>query len=408
MMQELCGGAISDATHAGAVPDWQRTIAFDPGHVQRLGGLTVPQEDQRRILEALGFQVSPDWQVAPPSWRRDIEGPADLVEEVVRVFGIDRVAPVPLPRDEGVARPTATPRQRLERRVRRALAAAGLDEAVTWSFIAEAEAARFGGAAHRLQNPLSAELAVMRPSLVPGLATAAARNLARGAPASALFEIGRRYLADGERPTAGLLLAGIAQPRHWQTGKARAFAALDARAEVLAALAAAGAPVERLATAMPAAAHYHPGRSARLLLGKAVLAEFGELHPSIAAALDLPAGTAAAEIFLDALPDRPKKPRGPYDPPALMPLTRDFAFLVAADLPAEKLLRAIEGADRALIAEVSLFDRFAGPGVPEGEVSLAVSTRLQPRDRTPTEADLDALTRAVEAAAAKVGGRLRG
>jgi phenylalanyl-tRNA synthetase beta chain len=409
MMRELCGGEVSEAIHAGAVPPWQRAIAFDPAYVARLGGIDVPAATQRSILEALGFTVTGDslFIVSPPSWRRDIEEPADLVEEVVRVFGIDRVAPVALPRAEGVARPTATPRQRLERRVRRTLAAGGLDEAVTWSFVGEAEAARFGDAAHRLLNPLSAELAVMRPSLLPGLAAAAARNLARGAPASALFEIGRRYLAEGERLTAAILLAGEASPRHWSTGKARPFGAFDAKGHVLAALAAGGAPMDRLSTMSPAPAHYHPGRSARLQLGKAVLAEFGELHPALLASLDLPAGTAAAEIFLDALPERPRKARGPYAPPALMPLSRDFAFLVPADLPAEALLRAVEGADRDLIAHVTLFDRFAGAGVPEGMISLAVSVTLQPRERTLTDADLEGFGKKVEAAAGKQGARLR-
>jgi phenylalanyl-tRNA synthetase beta chain len=409
MIKDLCGGAVSDAIHAGALPAWQRAIAFDPAHVARLGGIDVPAAEQRRILEALGFTLSGDgpWQVSPPSWRRDIEGPADLVEEVVRVFGIDRVAPVPLPRAEGVARPTATPRQRLERRVRRALAADGLDEAITWSFLSEAEAARFGEAAHRLLNPLSAELAVMRPSLLPGLAAAAARNLARGAASCSLFEIGRRYLPDGERPTAAILLSGEAAPRHWQTGKARGFSAMDAKGFVLRALSAAGAPVDRLATEMPGALHFHPGRSARLMLGKAVLAAFGELHPGLTQALDLPVGTAAAEIFLDALPEARRKARPAFDPPALMPLTRDFAFLVPEDLPAERLLRAVEGADRDLIEGVSLFDRFRGAGVPEAMVSLALSVRLQPRAKSLTEADLEAFAAKVEAAAAKLGGRLR-
>ncbi len=408
LMQALCGGEVSEAVHVGAPPALDRVIRFAPQTTARLSGLDVPAAEQRAILERLGFAVADgpggDWQVAVPSWRRDAEGPADLVEEVVRLHGLDRVAATPLPRAPGVARPVATPAQLTERRVRRALAARGLDEAVTWSFIAEAEAERFGGAAHRLVNPLSAELAVMRPSLLPGLLAAAGRNMARGERSVRLFELGRRYLAEGERVTAGLLLAGEGRPRHWKTGKARLVDAFDAKAAALAALAAAGAPVERLATRQPGPAWYHPGRSAALLLGRTVLAEFGELHPALAGDLG---AVAAAEIFLDAVPASRGR-RGAYQPSPLMPVRRDFAFLVPETLPAEELLRAVAGADRALIADVELFDRFTGAGVPDGQVSLAVGVTLQPRARTLAEADLAALSAAVEAAAAKLGAVLRG
>jgi phenylalanyl-tRNA synthetase beta chain len=403
MMQALAGGEVSEPVHVGAPPATGRVIRFAPATTARLSGLAVPEAEQRAILERLGFVVAADWAVTVPSWRRDVEGPADLVEEVVRLVGLDRVASTPLPRAPGVARPVATPAQMVERRVRRALAARGLDEAVTWSFIAEAEAARFGGGVHRLVNPLSAELAVMRPSLLPGLVAAAVRNMARGERSVRLFELGRRYLAEGERMTAGLVLAGEARPRHWQTGRARGFDGFDAKAAALAALAAAGAPVERLAVRQPGPAWYHPGRSAELLLGKAVLAAFGELHPALAGDLG---EAAAAEVFLDAVPASRRK-RAPFSPSPLMPVRRDFAFLVPETLAAEALLRAVEGADRDLIARVELFDRFAGAGVPEGRVSLAVAVTLQPRLRTLTEADLATLSAAVEAAAAKLGATLR-
>ncbi|MFQ3594746.1 MAG: phenylalanine--tRNA ligase subunit beta [Sphingomonadaceae bacterium] len=404
MMRELCGGTISRAVHVGAPPALDRVIRFDPATTQRLSGLDVPAAEQRAILERLGFGVAPDWAVAVPSWRRDAEGPADLVEEVVRMVGLDRVASVPLPRSEGVARPTATPAQLLERRVRRALAARGLDEAITWSFIAGEDAERFGGGAWKVVNPLSAELEVMRPSLLPGLLAAAQRNLARGATSVRLFELGRRYRETGEHPTAALLLAGAFTSRHWRTGKARAADGFDAKAEVLSALEAAGAPVERLSVQQPASAFYHPGRSGRLVLGKAVLAEFGELHPGLLADVG-PA--AAAEIFLDSLPQARAKRRPPFQPSPLQPVRRDFAFLVPAALPAEQLLRAVEGADRALITEVTLFDRFAGAGVPDGQVSLALAVTLQPRERTLTEADLEAVSRAIADAATRLGAVLR-
>jgi phenylalanyl-tRNA synthetase beta chain len=407
MMQGLVGGEVSAPVHVGTPPPVDRVIAHVPARVAGLAGLDVPADTQRAILERLGFRVGADWSVTVPSWRRDVEGIADLVEEIVRLVGLDRVVSAPLPRADGVARPVATPSQLRERRVRRALAARGLDEAIAWSFIDEAAAAHFGGAAHRLLNPLSAELAVMRPSLLPGLVAAAARNAARGAASVRLFELGQRYLADGEHPTAALLLAGEAAPRHWQTGKARAFDAFDAKAEALAALAAAGVPVDRLQVRTPGPAWYHPGRSGEMVLGKAVLAEFGELHPGVARAFDLALASAAAELLLDAIPPGRSRGRGPYAPSALQPVRRDFAFLLPEAVAAQTLVRAVEGADRDLIAAVSVFDLFQGPGVPEGSVSLALAVTLQPHETTLTEADLAQLSKRVEAAAARLGATLR-
>ena len=408
MVVELCGGAVSAIARAGEAPVVAKTVRFDPAQTLGLGGLDVPAAEQKAILERLGFGVSGDvpWNVAVPSWRRDVDGAADLVEEVVRLHGLDKVLSVPLPRAEGVARPTATAGQKLERRCKRLMAARGLDEAITWSFIAEDEAAKFGGWHWKLDNPLSAELAVMRTSLLPGLVAAADRNLARGAEGVRFFQYGRRYLAEGERPTLALLLAGEARPRDWQTGKARAFDAFDVKAEVMAVLAAAGAPVERLQTVQPASAHYHPGRSAKLVLGKAVLAEFGELHPDVLG--DLP-GAAAAEIHLDAVPERrAKRARPAFTPPVLQPVKRDFAFLVPDATQAEALVRAVKGADKSLIVDVRLFDRFAGAGVPEGQVSLAVTVTLQPVEKTLTDAEIEGVSKAVVAAATKLGAVLRG
>lgn len=408
MVVELCGGQVSHMLKSGAPPLADKIIAFDPALTLGLGGIDVVADEQRLILERLGFGVSGDfpWTVSVPSWRRDVDGPADLVEEVVRLVGIDRVQSVALPRAEGVAKPTATPAQKLERKLKRLMAARGLDEAITWSFVAEDEAARFGGHYWRLENPISAELAVMRTSLLPGLAAAAERNMARGTLSVRLFQHGRRYLADGEKPTLAVLLAGDAAPRDWRTGKARGFDAFDVKAEVVAALSAAGAPVERLQTVQPASAHYHPGRSAKLVLGKAVLAEFGELHPDVLGDLDR---AVAAEIFLDALPPvRAKRARPAFSPPALQPVRRDFAFLVPVTVQADALLRAVKGAEKALITDVQLFDRFEGAGVPEGQLSLAVAVTLQPVEKTLTDAEIEAVGKAVVAAAAKLGAVLRG
>uniref|UniRef100_UPI0015766F04 phenylalanine--tRNA ligase subunit beta n=1 Tax=Sphingomonas bacterium TaxID=1895847 RepID=UPI0015766F04 len=243
LVLDHCGGRPSAVTRAGKPPLARRTLAYDPGRCLALAGLDVPADRQKAILERLGFVVSDDFTVTVPSWRRDIDGQADLVEEVIRIEGLDKVPATPLPRAEGVARPTATAEQKLERRVRRAAAARGFAEAVTWSFLSEKEAAPFGGGHWTLANPISEDLKVMRPSLIPGLARAAQRNRDRGESNVRLFEVGRRYLADAERPTLAVLIAGDASPRDWRTGKARAADAFDAKAEALAILAAAGAPV---------------------------------------------------------------------------------------------------------------------------------------------------------------------
>jgi phenylalanyl-tRNA synthetase beta chain len=330
---------------------------------------------------------------------------------VVRIEGLDAVPSTPLPRDPGVAKPTATPEQLVERKVRRTAAARGLNEAVTWSFISEAEAAPFGGSEWILANPISEELKAMRPSLLPGLLSAARRNMDRGAESVRLFEVGRRYLGDTEHPTLGFVLAGDAAPRHWRTGKAQAFTAYDAKAEALAILAAAGAPVDNLQALGGAAGVYHPGRSARLCLGpKNALAEFGELHPSTLKAFDLDGPVVAGEIFLDAIPGKRGQNghmRSAYAPPALQAVKRDFAFLLPADTPADSLLRAVKGADKGAIAGASLFDRFTGQGVPEGEKSLAVEVTLQPGDKSFSAEELEAISAKIVAAAAKVGARLR-
>jgi len=367
--------------------------------------------DPRRVLESLGFSISSDWSIVVPSWRRDVDGPADLVEEVVRITGLDSVASTPLSRADGVAKPTATPAQKVERKVRRIAAARGLNEAITWSFLSEKEAGAFGGGAWSLANPISEDMKVMRPSLLPGLLSAAQRNMDRGATSVRLFEVGRRYLADAERPTVGVVLAGDKAPRDWASGKAAKFDAFDAKAEAVALLEAAGAPIANLQVLGEAGDHYHPGQSGTLRLGpKAMLASFGALHPNTARPFDLDGPVMVAEIYLDAIPARRALGfmRSDYTPPALQSVTRDFAFLVPAELSAEALVRAVRGADKALIASARLFDRFVGQGVPEGQVSLAVEVTLQPQEKSFTEADLSAISDAVVAAAGKLGAVLRG
>jgi len=345
--------------------------------------------------------------VTVPTWRRDAEGPADLVEEVARIVGYDQVPSTPLERAPGVAHPTATRAQLGERRVRRTAAARGLDEAVTWSFISDAEARAFGGSEWVLANPISEELKVMRPSLLPGLIAAARRNLDRGASSVRLFEIGRRYLGDTEHPTLGLLLAGDRTARGWQSGKARPFDAFDAKAETLALLEAAGAPVDNLQVFPDAGPTWHPGRSATLRLGpKTILAAFGELHPGLQKSLDAPSGAVAAELYFDAIP-APRaggRARSAYAPPALQAITRDFAFVVPAGLAADTLLRAIRGADKDAIAGARQFDRFESA---DG-LSLAFEVTLQPTDKSFTDEQIGEISRRIVAAAEKLGARLRG
>ncbi|WP_028967238.1 phenylalanine--tRNA ligase subunit beta [Sphingomonas phyllosphaerae] len=411
LVLEYCGGTASGVTRAGEPPLGTRSYAYDPARAETLGGLAVAPERQRAILESLGFAVDDAWNVTPPTWRRDVDGTADLVEEVIRIEGIDKVAPVPLPRTPGVARPTATPEQRIERRTRRAAAARGLDEAVTWSFLSEKQVAPFGEAAWRLANPISEELKVMRPSLLPGLLSAAERNLRQGVETVRLFEIGRRYLAEGERATVGVVLAGDKRARGWREGKAAGFDAYDAKAEALALLAAAGAPVDNLQVMGEAGAAFHPGRSGTLRLGpKTVLAAFGAVHPAVMKAFDLSGQVAAVELYLDAIPAKRGSGfmRPAYAPPALQPVRRDFAFLVPADVSAEALVRAVKGADKAVITRARVFDVFTGAGVAEGHKSVAVEVVLQPAEKSFTDADLKAIADKVVAAAAKQGAQLRG
>jgi phenylalanyl-tRNA synthetase beta chain len=406
LILDICGGEASEPLLVGDPPVERRPIPFDPGRTLTLGAIDVPEDRQRSILLSLGFEFEGRSSVRVPTWRGDVEGPADLVEEIARIVGYDRIPSTPLEREPGVAKPTATRAQLVERRVRRAAAARGLDEAVTWSFVSDEEAAPFGSA-WRIENPISEEMKVMRPSLLPGLIAAARRNVDHGAASVRLFEIGRRYLADAERPTASFVLAGERTPRDWQSGKAKGFDAFDAKAEALALLDAAGAPVTNLQVFADAGSTWHPGRSAKLGLGpKTILASFGEIHPALAKALDAPEGVVAAEIYLDAIP----APRGSgrarpqFEPPALQPVSRDFAFLVPAELPADTLARAIRGSDKAAITGVRLFDRFEAP---EG-LSLAFEVALQPGDKSFTEEELAAISKRIVAAAEKAGAKLRG
>ena len=428
LVVKLCGGTASQATRAGEPPVAARTVTYDPAQCLALAGVEVAEAEQKRILASLGFGVTgndatfdyqdgmpvttpANWTVTVPSWRRDVDGWPDIVEEVVRIVGLDQVPSTPLPRTPGVAKPTATPEQNVERRVRRTAAARGLAEAINWSFISEKEAACVGGGDWTLANPISEDLKVMRPSLLPGLLSATRRNMDRGAASVRLFELGRRYFSDKERATVGFVLAGEKTPRSWQTGKAQPFSAFDAKAEVIALLAAAGAPVANLQSFGEASAAYHPGQSGTLRLGpKTVLAEFGVLHPSLAKQFSLTGAVVAGEIFLDAIPAKRASGfmRAPYAPPALQAVKRDFAFVIDEAVEADALVRAVRGADKKAIVEARLFDLFVGPGVDEGKKSLAVEITLQPGEKSFSQEELDAISASVVKAAEKLGGVLRG
>lgn len=414
---EHCGGVASAIVRAGEPPVAPRNIAYDPARAALLGGVDVSEAEQTRILSALGFHVATDGCVTPPTWRRDIDGAADIVEEIVRMVGLDAVTSTPLPRNEGVARPTATVMQKIERKLRRVAGSRGLNEAITWSFLSEGQASAFTTQHWMLANPISEELKVMRPTLLAGLLAATQRNQHRGAATVRLFEIGRRYLDDGEHLTVGIIMAGERISRHWRSGKAQQFDGFDAKAEALALLAAAGVPVENLQVMGEAGAHFHPGQSGTLRLGpKKVLASFGALHPSTAKAFDVSGAVVGCEVYLDAIPAKRASSfmRPAYTPPALQSVTRDFAFLVPPELRSDALLRAVRGADVNIIVGARIFDRFdmaasddTQPSSLEKSISLGVEVMLQPSEKSFTEAELKLLSDKVVAAAAKLGAALR-
>jgi len=414
LILELCGGEASEIVVAGEPPAPPKAIAFDRAYVKKLAGLDLPSDRIDWILGRLGFQVTNE-QVTPPSWRRDVEGKADLVEEVARIAGYDTLPLEPLPEVPPVSGGVLTLRQRRMRDARRMLAARGFCEAITWSFMRREQAELFDGGqpALVLENPIAADLNCMRPTALANLVEAAARNARKGFPDAALFEVGPNFRGDqpGDQWTAVTALVAPHAPRSWS--KAKADPLFELKADLLALLDELGAPTLQVVQGQNAA-WWHPGRSARLQLGpKVVVAEFGELHPRILKTLDAEGPMLAFELNLDALPE-PKKKGGVKTKAALelsplMPLTRDFAFVVGADTPAGDLVRPIQGADKQLIAEVRVFDVYQGPGVPEGSKSVAVEVLVQPREKTLTDAEIEALSARIVAAAEKAtGAKLRG
>jgi phenylalanyl-tRNA synthetase beta chain len=420
MVLGICGGETSKIEIAGKPPKPNAPFAFDPKLVKKLSGLELKGGEIKRLLSALGVELkgtASKLKAAPPSWRPDISVPVDLVEEVVRLVGVDRVPATPMPR---VARPVLTEMQSRTRRVRRVLAARGLVEAVTWSFIPPDQARLFGGGAAELtlSNPISTELAQMRPGLLPGLVTAAQRNRDRGFADGALFELGQAYRGPNPEDqfvaAAGVrfghsALQGAGRDWSGETPEADVFAA---KADAVAALAAIGIDQASLTVTREAPAWFHPGRSGALKLGpKVTLGMFGELHPDVLAKLGIDAPLAAFELYLDAIPAAKRKSltKPALDASDLQAVKRDFAFLLDADVAAADVLRAAQGADRALIAAVGVFDVFIGQGVPQGKKSLAVEVTLQPREKTLTDAEIEGVAAKIVAAVTKAtGGELRG
>ncbi|HVW73627.1 MAG TPA: phenylalanine--tRNA ligase subunit beta [Rhizomicrobium sp.] len=415
LILEWCGGEASDVVIAGHLPPPHKPILFDTAMVKNLGGIAVPREKIISILEGLGFVVEDHGalHVTPPSWRHDVDGPADLVEEVVRIHGLTDVPSAALSRADGVAAAVLSKSQRRTRTARRALAARGFNECVSFSFIARDQARLFGGGddARQLSNPIASDLDALRPSVLPSLLAAASRNAARGFANLALFEIGAAFdsgMPEAQKTVAAAIRTGHPE-RHWQKG-GEETGLFTVKADLLAALEAiTGAPMSA-PISQGSQSWYHPGRSGTIAMGPKVIAQFGELHPKVLAAFDLKVPAAGFEIFLDAIPDAKSKGKAKplFSPSPFQAIERDFAFVVDAKVAAGEIVRAVKLADRALIEQVNVFDVYEGKGVPEGQKSIAVAVRIQPKDATLTDAEIEALAQKIVAAALKLGATLRG
>ena len=412
LILELCGGEACEIRVAGHAPAPPAAVEFNHSYVAKLSGLTVDGKRIDQILTDLGFAVMGE-MVTPPTWRRDVDGKADLVEEVARIEGFAALPSTPLPEMPRPVGGVLTVRQSRIRNARRAMAARGYAEAVTWSFMRAEWATLFGGGEERLRlaNPIAADLDCMRPSILPNLIEAAARNARQGFADAALFEVGPTFKGDqpGDQLTIVAALVAPHPARSWDGAGADPLFAL--KADLLALLDEMGAPGLQVVQGA-ASPWWHPGRSARLQLGpKTLVAEFGELHPHILKALDAAGTMLAFELDLGAIPEPKKKPtktRAALSLSALMPLTRDFAFLVEEATPAGEVVRPILSVDKALIADARVFDVYQGKGVPEGQKSVAVEVTIQPTEKTLTDAEIEALSARIVAAAAKaVGAKLR-
>jgi phenylalanyl-tRNA synthetase beta chain len=422
LVMELCGGSPSENLVVGKQFGEDRVIDFPLSEVKRLAGIDVPMVEMRRILGHLGFMMAgqgPSVKVAVPSWRTDVQGKADIVEEIVRIVGVDKVPMTPFERGDAPRKPILNPIQLRTRRAKRALAARGMVEAVNWSFIAKPAAELFGGgqAALTLANPIASDLSDMRPSLLPGLVLAAQANNDRGFADVALFEVGQIF--KGDRPqdqfiaAAGIrhgFASGKGMGRHW-SGSATADA-LDAKADAFAVLAAAGTPMQALQIVPGGASWLHPGRSGTIQIGpQNILGYFGELHPRVVEALDADGPLMVFEVILDRIPDakqRPTRAKPVLELSAFQPVSRDFAFIVDRSIRAGDIVRAAQGVDKKLITSVTVFDVYEGKGIDDGKKSVAIAVTIQPREKTLTDQEIDAVAaRIVAEVTKKTGGSLR-
>lgn len=422
MILDLCGGEVSHSTHAGKIPDGKTEITLRYAKIAALTGMEVVPSEAKGILQRLGFDVvreegATSIRVSAPSWRaRDVEGEADLIEEVARVHGYRFIPSTPLPALSALPLPAIDSVQRRQGLAKRALAARGLMEAVTFSFLSAPQAAMFGGdnPALQLVNPIAADLDTMRPSLLPNLLAAGMRNLARGQDQLGLFEVGPVYSDDtpeGQHMHASCIRLGQSHARHWAHPSVKVDA-FDAKADALAVLAACGAPLEKLSTYAEAPSWYHPGRSGELRLGpKQTLARFGEIHPRIAAAFDIKGPVVAIEVLLAAIPFAKAKTRRivPLQASSFQAVERDFAFLVALEVSAETLVRSVRGAEKSLITAATVFDVYEGDKVDKGKKSIAITITLQAADHTLTEAEIESVSQKIVTQVTKqTGAVLRG
>ena len=422
LVMEICGGVPSENIVVGKVFGEDRVIDFPLSEVKRLAALDVPLPEMKRILSHLGFMMAgsgPVVKIAVPSWRTDVTGKADIVEEIVRIVGVDKVPMTPFDRGDAPRKPVLTQLQLRTRRAKRALAARGMVEAVTWSFIAKPTAELFGGGqpALTLANPIASDLSEMRPSLLPGLVAAVQANANRGISDVALFEVGQVFR--GDRPEDQLMAAsgvrrGLASSeglgRHW-SGSAMADA-LDAKADAFAVLSAAGAPMQALQIISGGPAWLHPGRSGTVQIGpQNVLGYFGELHPRALEVLGADGPLIAFEVMLDRIPDAKQKPtraKPVLELSAFQPVSRDFAFIVDRSVKAGDIVRAAQGVDRKLITGVTVFDVYEGKGIDETKKSVAIAVTMQPREKTLTDQEIDAVAAKIVAEVTKkTGGTLR-
>jgi len=422
LVMEMCGGAPSENIVVGKAFGDDRVIDFPVTEVKRLSGIEVPQPEMKRILTHLGFMMAgpgPVVKVAVPSWRTDVHGKADIVEEIVRIYGVDKVPMTPFERGEDARKPVLTPLQLRTRRARRALASRGIIEAVTWSFITKSAAKLFGGGQRELEvaNPIASDLSDMRPTLLAGLIAAAQANADRGFGDVALFEVGQIF--KGDRPQDQFMAAsgvrrGFASSeglgRHW-SGSVQADL-FDAKADALAVLAASGAPMQALQIVAGGPGWLHPGRSGTIQIGpQNVLGYFGEMHPRALEALGADGPLMVFEVILDRIPEAKKKPtraKPVIELSAFQPVSRDFAFIVDRTVKAGDIVRAALGVDKKLITGVNVFDVYEGKGIDDGKKSIAIAVTIQPREKTLTDQEIEAVAAKVVAEVTKkTGGTLR-